>query len=97
MMDSQYGILLAVRSYLLAVFGSAQRLVELVQLAKPAAKYLLFFLGRFSLDLVSWTVPSPGQILAGTVTAKKAGGTKLPLSVAWIVGLDPLPYEVSPE
>jgi len=53
MMDSQYGILLAVRSYLLAVFGSAQRLVELVQLAKPAAKYLLFFLGRFSLDLVS--------------------------------------------
>lgn len=41
------------RSFLLAGLGSAQPQVELVQLAKPAAKYLLSFWVDFSLDLAS--------------------------------------------
>lgn len=90
MMDWQYRILLAVCSYLL-VFGSAQTLVEQVQLAKPAAKSTCSFSGQIS----SWFGELDGVILGwistctcGTVTARKGLEGHYPLHwprlSAWI-------------
>lgn len=89
------------RSSLLAVFGSAQPLVELVQLAKPAVKYLLFFWANFLLTGgVELSHLGIEYLQAQCEQGKDWGwwtGTKLPPSVAWAVRLDPVPYGVSPE